>query len=358
MLRDLAAGGHPRAVGRRRGALLGALVPGAFTTTSRRRRARPGAGRDPDARGHHRLPILIHDATLGLSNLTSPPTLSWAPAPIGSAPQQKTIRVLNRGPAAATLQWSVLRPPDPNRHLAATVESSGGGSSSSSDPLALSLGVAPTDPLTDGSFVVSPLSETIPSGGEKWFQVSFVGAKPDGDDGVDEQGARAFGAMLSAMLKHPAPMPLPGGEHSDTHPPLRLQLKAHSLEPRLQMPGFRRGVDLCAAARLVPPGRHHLRAAEEAQAAGRLDGGGADGGGTDGEDTRSVISGAQTATSEGGTPGEDTDPHITHVSKLEKLLQITFASARCRPFRCSPSTTPFVELRCRPSSASRRSPSA
>lgn len=352
-------------------------------------------------------PILIHDATLGLSNITSPPTLSWAPAPIGSAPQQKTIRVLNRGPAAATLQWSVLRPPDPNRHLAATVESSGGGSSSSSDPLALSLGVAPTDPLTDGSFVVSPLSETIPSGGEKWFQVSFVGAKPDGDDGVDEQGARAFGAMLSAMLKHPAPMPLPGGEHSDTHPPLRLQLKAHSLEPRLQMsersklkfkvsptlpkehPAYTRSLTMSNASTatleftLAIPAPFVLAEARCSSAQFRImgketvdeesifvlppdsslqavityvpqkrrrrqagaDGGGADGGGTDGEDTRSVVSGAQTATSEGGTPGEDTDPHITHVSKLEKLLQITFASGSVQTFPLlAVTTTPFVEL--------------
>ena len=64
-------------------------------------------------------PIRLHDATLGLSNITSPPTLSWAPMPVGSAPQKKTIRVLNRGPQPAAVNWSVLQAPDPDRHLAA-----------------------------------------------------------------------------------------------------------------------------------------------------------------------------------------------------------------------------------------------
>merc|ERR1719484_45718 len=41
--------------------------------------------------------------------------------------------------------------------------------------------------------------------------------------------------MLSASLTHPTQMPMPGGGSSDAHPPLRLALKAHALEPRLVM---------------------------------------------------------------------------------------------------------------------------
>jgi hypothetical protein len=349
-------------------------------------------------------PILIHDATLGLSNITSPPTLSWAPVPIGSAPQQKTIRVLNRGPAAATLDWSVLQAPRPERPLAATIAEGGAAGT-----LALGLGAAPTAPLTDGSFVVSPTFETVPPGGEKWFHVSFVGStQPAEGEDVTPEGARAFNAMLAATLKHPAPVPLPGGGESDAHPPLRLSLKAHSLEPRLVMSersklkfkvsptlpkehgAYTRSLTMsnastatleftlsipspfiltearCSAAQfkimgqetvdeastfVLPPDSSlqavitYVPQKRRRRGAGAAEGGADAGAGTDGEDTRSVVSGAPTATSEGGTMGEDTDPHITHVAKLEKLLQITFASGSLQTFPLlAVTTTPFVEM--------------
>ena len=46
--------------------------------------------------------------------------LTWAPAAIGAAPVQKTIRVMNNGCAAAQLTWAIVDLPDPERPLQAT----------------------------------------------------------------------------------------------------------------------------------------------------------------------------------------------------------------------------------------------
>ena len=362
-------------------------------------------------------PILLHDATLGLSNITSPPTLSWAPVPSGSAPQKKTIRVLNRGPKPAALSWSVLLAPDPTRPLAASIVSApttgGGGEGGeeggegASTALSLGLGVAPTAPLTDGSFVITPESETIPAGGEKWFQVSFVGAPPNADE-ADENGNRTFSAMMSATLTHPKPMPIPGGGMSDAHPPLRLALKGHSLEPRLSMsersklkfkvsptlpkehPAFTRCLTMsnaststleftltvpqpfllaearCSSAQfkimgketvdegsifVLPPDSSLQAVINYVPPKKRRRGGASgEGDGAD-DDTRSVVSTAitTTANSEAGTAADDTDPHISHVSNHEKLLQITYANGSVQTFPLlAVTTTPFVELSAAP----------
>ena len=318
-------------------------------------------------------------------------TKHWAPVPIGSAPQTKTIRVLNRGPAAAQLNWSVLRAPDPDRHLEATLRGADG-------QLSLGLGVAPTAPLEDGSFVVSPMGESVPAGGEKWFTVSFVGSPPSGED--EGEGGRAYGAMLAASLKHSTLMPMPGGGESDSHPPLRLSLKAHSLEPRLAMsersklkfkvsptlpkehPAYTRSLTMSNASTatleftLALPQPFVLTEARCSSAQFKIMGQesvdeqstfvlppdsslqavityvppkrrrrGADDGGAPDDDTRSVVSGAPSGMSETGTAGDDTDPHITHVANHEKLLQITFASGSVQTFPLlAVTTTPFVEL--------------
>jgi hypothetical protein len=345
-------------------------------------------------------PIIIHDATLGLSNITAPPTLSWAPVPTGSAPQQKTVRVLNRGPAAAALQWSVLTAPDPARHLEATLSSGSGGQ------LSLGLGVAPTAPLEDGSFVVTPTEQSVPAGGEQWFTVSFVGAPPDGEDAGE--GGREFRAMLHASLKHPLPVPIASGGESDDHPPLRLSLKAHALEPRLTMsertklkfkvsptlpkehPAYTRCLTMsnaststleftltvpqpfvltearCSSAQfkilgqakvdesaifVLPPDSSLQAVITYVPSKRRRRHHDSDGGSgpatpapTD-DDNRSTVSGALTATSETGTEREDTDPHITHVQKHEKLLKITFANGSVQTFPLlAVATTPFLEM--------------
>lgn len=197
---------------------------------------------------------------------------------------------------------------------------------------------------------------------------------------------------------------MPGGGASDSHPPLRLNLKAHSLEPRLVMsersklkfkvsptlpkehPSYTRCLTMsnaststleftlmvpqpfvlaearCSSAQFkimgqesvdeastfvlppdsslqavvtyVPPKRRrrHHEGAEGAGGAAAED------------DTRSVVSAAQTATSEAGT-NDDSDPHISHISNHEKLLQITFANGSVQTFPLlAVTTTPFVEL--------------
>ena len=65
------------------------------------------------------LPLRLHDATVGLTSRQTPPLLSWAPAAIGAAPIQKTIRVMNNGSAEAQLTWALVHVPDPNRPLQA-----------------------------------------------------------------------------------------------------------------------------------------------------------------------------------------------------------------------------------------------
>ena len=63
------------------------------------------------------------------------------------------------------------------------------------------------------------------------------------------------------------------------------------------------------------------------------------------DDNRSTVSGTATATSDAGSIGDDTDPHITHVAKLEKLLTITYANGSVQTFPLlAVTTTPFVEL--------------
>ena len=133
-------------------------------------------------------PIRLHDATLGLSNITEPPTLAWAPVPAGAPPQKKacrccsatarpslththtvpmtqTIRVLNRGPKPAQLQWRLLDAADPERPLAATSAVSADGR------IVLGLGVVPCAPLTVDTFRISPLADVLPPGGERHFTV-------------------------------------------------------------------------------------------------------------------------------------------------------------------------------------------
>ena len=173
-------------------------------------------------------PIRLHDATLGLSNITSPPTLSWAPVPVGSGPTKKTIRVLNRGPAPATLDWSIFEPPDPEHPIAANLRLGGVDGTNA----ALGLSPAPTPLLTNDAFRVSPVSDIVPPGGERHFAVHFVG---DAAGVAAGSGDAAFEALLSATLRNPFPVPLPDGGESMEHPPLRLRLSGHSLQPRLQM---------------------------------------------------------------------------------------------------------------------------
>ena len=59
---------------------------------------------------------------VGLTSRGAESVLSWAPAAIGAAPVQKTIRVMNNGCAAAQLTWALVHLPDPERPLQATTE--------------------------------------------------------------------------------------------------------------------------------------------------------------------------------------------------------------------------------------------
>lgn len=170
-------------------------------------------------------PIKLHDATLGLCNITSPPTLAWAPVPSGTEKQVKTIRVQNHGPADASLAWSMLAPADPFRPLAAGIAAAGDGR------ISLSLGPAPRERLepSECPFAVSPAADVIPAGGERHFMVSYETGLPGAETGVSS-------ALLEAGLTHPALVPLDTrGGTSDAHPPLRLALRAHSLVPRLEI---------------------------------------------------------------------------------------------------------------------------
>eukprot|EP00964_Phaeocystis_antarctica_P076761 scaffold47489_cov36-Phaeocystis_antarctica.AAC.1 len=71
----------------------------------------------PLALGVAGLPLRLHDATVGLTSRGAESVLSWAPAAIGAAPVQKTIRVMNNGCAAAQLTWALVHLPDPERPL-------------------------------------------------------------------------------------------------------------------------------------------------------------------------------------------------------------------------------------------------
>ena len=337
-------------------------------------------------------PIRLHDATLGVSNITDPPTLSWAPVPSGSGPAKKTIRVLNRGPAPARLTWQVLQAADPERPLAATLSEAGGEGGA----LSLGLAVAEPLPLDGAAFRVSPETDMLPPGGEKRFEVLFVG---EGDQG---SGETAFEALLSAVLLHPAQMPLPGGGSSDAHPPLRLQLKGDSVTPRLSMserskvkfkvsptmakddPAYTRYLTMtnnssttlefslaiplpfllkeaqCSVAqfaimgqavvdetaKFVLPPDSSLRAVINympAKKRRRQDGDGADG--ADGDDARSVVSTSRTATSTADTIGDDVDMALASTAKLEQLLKITFANGTVQTFPLlAVTTTPYLEL--------------
>ena len=114
-------------------------------------------------------PITMHDATLGLSFRTTPPQLSWLPVPVDAAPVQKTIRLANRGPAPAKVEWHLVCPPDPDRPAAAVLGVSTSG-------VALTLGPAPREPAptpTAVAFSVSPATDMIPVDGERTFKVAF-----------------------------------------------------------------------------------------------------------------------------------------------------------------------------------------
>ena len=174
-------------------------------------------------------PIKLHDATVGLSLRKSPPLLSWAPVPVGAAPQSKTIRVLNHGCADATLAWSLVERPDPERPLAATASVGADGA------VALGLGRPQHVPVAAEGvrFKVKPEGKVVAAGKERIFQVSFSSDDPG-----------AYEAALVATLTHPTAvqLPLPRGvedealrESTDRHPELRLNLRADTLQPELEM---------------------------------------------------------------------------------------------------------------------------
>jgi hypothetical protein len=169
-------------------------------------------------------PIKLHDATLGLSNITTPQTLSWAPVAQGAAPVKKTIRVLNNGPLPATLAWEVLQAPDPEKPLAAKLRLAKDGSG----PM-LELDRRPLPPFASRAFRITPATDVLPAGGERRFEVVFDASAEMGS------GEAAFEAMLNAALTHPMPVTLADGTATDKHPELRLRLSGHSLIPRLAM---------------------------------------------------------------------------------------------------------------------------
>lgn len=169
-------------------------------------------------------PIKLHDATLGLSNITTPQTLSWAPVAQGAAPVKKTIRVLNNGPLPATLAWEVLQAPDPEKPLAAKLRLAKDGSG----PV-LELDRRPLPPFASRAFRITPATDVLPAGGERRFEVVFDASAEMGS------GEAAFEAMLNAALTHPMPVTLADGTATDKHPELRLRLSGHSLIPRLAM---------------------------------------------------------------------------------------------------------------------------
>lgn len=169
-------------------------------------------------------PIRLHDATLGMSFVTTPPTLAWAPQTSStkdSAQATKTVRVLNHGPNDASLTWGIYKPADPDQEFASSLVVQECGATQ------LSLTQAPRAILDSAfaPFQVCPLTHVIPAGGERHFFVSFAAGS---NVGLEK-------ALLCAELKHPEKVPLVGGILSDDHPTLQLQLRGNSLTPSLEM---------------------------------------------------------------------------------------------------------------------------
>ena len=173
-------------------------------------------------------PITLHDATLGLSNRGAPDgrpqTLSWPIVAAGSAPQQKTIRVLNNGPADARLTWRLVAPADPEKPLSVDLAATADGR------VALRLGPAAHRELDDAvaaRFQVTPGdrdSVLVKQGRDRTFRVSFDPSAPGRCD-----------ACLVAELSHDREVALPGGGATARHPDLPLVLRGETLTPELQL---------------------------------------------------------------------------------------------------------------------------
>jgi hypothetical protein len=176
-------------------------------------------------------PVTLHDATLGLSMRTTPPTITWPPAPHCSAPTKKTIRLTNHGPAPAELRWGMYDPPDQGRRLSARLATRADGT------VALRLDMASRVCAGEAGgeeaplpcpFTVDPCMCTIPPDTQARFTVTF---SPPAEGG--ESGCR-----LVAHLSHPTPVvralgDLFAGEATPHHPPIELHLHAHTVTPQL-----------------------------------------------------------------------------------------------------------------------------
>lgn len=183
-------------------------------------------------------PVRLHDATLGLSLRTAPPTVTWAPAPHGAASSHKTIRLTNHGPEPATVDWGVYEPPDSSRLTSARLAVASDGR------VQLRVGTAARTPaqgavaasLPGGAeqpcaFSVQPRTAVVEPGKEGRFVVSF--APPPLVGPTD--------CRLVAHLAHPhAVVPAARDRRgldaaTSEHPPIELALHADAIAPGLEL---------------------------------------------------------------------------------------------------------------------------
>lgn len=180
-------------------------------------------------------PITLHDATLGLSMRTNPPTITWPPTPHGSAPTKKTVRLTNHGPEPAALRWGLYEPPDDGRRTSARLSTRADGTVRLCLDMASRMRVGEAGGEGSGDeappacpFTVTPAVTTIAPGKEARFTVTF---SPPAQGG-------ASSCRMIALLSHPRPVvralgDLLGGEATADHPPIELQLHAHTIIPQL-----------------------------------------------------------------------------------------------------------------------------